>query len=223
MMTSSNVNIFCVTGPLCGELTDDRWIPRTHFPRHWPFVRGIHRWPMNSPHKGQWRGALMFSLIFTWINSWVNKSWSWWFETPSLSLWRHCNGMECGTKTLLSSIHNWRLWCQKQVSQAGISNYIPQLTVGCNYLSLPELPASGTIVHNCPQVWSMEVKEQTACAVWALAGSIKTQQKYIAERITIPHLIDMLLLASEKLQYVGKARQDSQYFLCEIWAIIRVF
>ena len=44
-----------------------------HFPRYWHFVRGIHRWPMNSPHKGQWRGALMFSLICTWINAWVNN------------------------------------------------------------------------------------------------------------------------------------------------------
>ena len=35
-----------------------------HFPRYWPFVRGIHRPPVNSPHKGQWCGALMFSLIF---------------------------------------------------------------------------------------------------------------------------------------------------------------
>ena len=29
--------------------------------------------PVNSPHKGQWRGALMFSLIYAWINRWVNK------------------------------------------------------------------------------------------------------------------------------------------------------
>ena len=42
-------------------------------PHYWPFVRGIHRWPVNSPHKGQWRGALMFSLICAWINAWVNK------------------------------------------------------------------------------------------------------------------------------------------------------
>ena len=34
---------------------------------------GIHRSPVNSPHKGQWRGALMFSLICTWINGWVNN------------------------------------------------------------------------------------------------------------------------------------------------------
>ena len=44
-----------------------------HFQRNWPFVRGIHRSPVNSPHKGQWRGALMFSLICAWINAWVNN------------------------------------------------------------------------------------------------------------------------------------------------------
>ena len=44
-----------------------------HFPRYWPFARGIHRWPVNSPSKGQWRGALMFSLIGAWINGWVNN------------------------------------------------------------------------------------------------------------------------------------------------------
>ena len=33
----------------------------------------IHWSPVNSPHKGQWRGALMFSLICIWINGWVNN------------------------------------------------------------------------------------------------------------------------------------------------------
>ena len=42
----------------------DAVIKWKHFPRYWPFVRGIHRSPVNSPHKGQWRGALMFSLIY---------------------------------------------------------------------------------------------------------------------------------------------------------------
>ena len=42
-----------------------------HFPRHWPFVRGLHRSPVNSPQKGQWRGALMYSLICVWINDCV--------------------------------------------------------------------------------------------------------------------------------------------------------
>ena len=59
-------------GPETVKKQDDvfKW---KHFPRYWPFVRGIHRWPVNSPHKGQWRGALMFSLICPWINGWVNN------------------------------------------------------------------------------------------------------------------------------------------------------
>ena len=44
-----------------------------HFSYYWPFVRGIHRSPVNSPHNGQWRGALMFSFICVWINGWVNN------------------------------------------------------------------------------------------------------------------------------------------------------
>ena len=36
-------------------------------PRYWPFVRGIHLSPVNSPH------ALLFSLICVWINGWVNN------------------------------------------------------------------------------------------------------------------------------------------------------
>ena len=43
----------------------------------------------------------------------------------------------------------WGLWRQKLVFQAGISNCIPQYHVGCNYLSLPEIPASGTKVLIC--------------------------------------------------------------------------
>ena len=43
-----------------------------HFPRYRPFVRGIHRSPVNSAHKGQWPDAL-FSLICAWLNGWVNN------------------------------------------------------------------------------------------------------------------------------------------------------
>ena len=51
MTTSSLGNIFRVTGPLCGEFTGQ----------------------VNSPHKGQWRRALIFSLICPWKNGWVNN------------------------------------------------------------------------------------------------------------------------------------------------------
>ena len=43
------------------------------FPCYWPFVRGINRSRVNFLHKGQWRGAVMFSLICAWINVWVNS------------------------------------------------------------------------------------------------------------------------------------------------------
>ena len=74
-----NERIANYTLPAQSQLSD--WVAQDHndvikwkhFPRHWPFVRGIHRSPVNSPHKGQWRGALMFSLICAWINDWVNN------------------------------------------------------------------------------------------------------------------------------------------------------
>ena len=52
----------------------DNAIKWQHFPRYWPFVRGIHRSSMNSPHKGQWRGDLMCSLICVSINGWISNS-----------------------------------------------------------------------------------------------------------------------------------------------------
>ena len=36
-------------------------------------MQRIHRSPVKSPPKGQWRGALLFSLICTWINGWVSN------------------------------------------------------------------------------------------------------------------------------------------------------
>ena len=54
-------------------LPHDDVIKWRHFPRYWPFVRGIHRSPVNSPHKGQCRGALMYSFICAWMNDWVNN------------------------------------------------------------------------------------------------------------------------------------------------------
>ena len=38
-----------------------------HCPRYWHIVTG------EFPHKGQWRGALKFSMICAWRNGWVNN------------------------------------------------------------------------------------------------------------------------------------------------------
>ena len=68
MMTSSNGNIFRVTGHLCGEFTGHRWILRTR-----PVTRSFDVFSDLRPNKRL-----------------SKQSRSWWFETPSHPLWRHC-------------------------------------------------------------------------------------------------------------------------------------
>ena len=111
MMTASNGNIFCITG-----------------------LWGIHQWPVNFPHKGQWRGALMFSLICSWTNGQLRSRW---FEMPPHPLWYHCNAPEqqhhhCWTIhyiTLIIFIFSGRLpyhsygglhFCDKQNEQSNM-------------------------------------------------------------------------------------------------------
>ena len=90
-----------------------------HFPRYWPFVRGIHRFPGTSPHKGQWRGTLMFSVICVWINGWVNNreagDWRRYcahydvtvMSGPSLNRWFRC--FVCFVKFGTDGFHSYPL------------------------------------------------------------------------------------------------------------------
>ena len=70
---AARLSVFKTNGLQKWRQRHDDVIKWKHFPRYWPFVRGIHRSPVNSPRKGQWRGALMFSLICARINGWVNN------------------------------------------------------------------------------------------------------------------------------------------------------
>ena len=54
-------------------MSHDNVIKWKYLPCYWPFVRGIQRSPVNSPHKGRWCGALMFPLICAWINVCANN------------------------------------------------------------------------------------------------------------------------------------------------------
>ena len=111
------------------------------FPRYWPFVRGIHRYPMNSPHKGQWRGALMCVFICVWINGWV--MWGWWFETLSRPLWRHCNGKGYHEIKSLYNTQKGSLLISKSQKCCTISGYqgqeevITSHIIGRMYLLVP--------------------------------------------------------------------------------------
>ena len=80
MMTSSNGNIFWVTGHLCEEFTGHRWSPRTK------------------------ASDAEFDVFFDLrLNKRLSKhSWGWWFETPSRPLWCHCN--EQGDRTVVISV-----------------------------------------------------------------------------------------------------------------------
>ena len=70
MMTSSNGNIFLVTGHLCGKFTGHRWIPRTLRPATRSFDDFVDLRLIKRRRK---------------------QSRVWWFETPLRPLWRHCN------------------------------------------------------------------------------------------------------------------------------------
>ena len=48
--------------------------------------------PVNSPHKGQWRGALDVFFDVRLNKRLSKQSWGWWSKTRSL--WRHCNGFK---------------------------------------------------------------------------------------------------------------------------------
>ena len=67
-------------------LEHDDIIKWKHFPCYWPFVRGIHRSLVNSLHKGQWCGALMFYLICALNKQLSERSWGWWFDSMVLIL-----------------------------------------------------------------------------------------------------------------------------------------
>ena len=89
-MTSSNGNIFRVTGPLCGEFNGHQWSPLTKASdaELWCFLWFIKQswgWWFETPSRTLWRhcNETLFNH--------KEQSWGWWFETPSRTLWRHCN------------------------------------------------------------------------------------------------------------------------------------
>ena len=81
-MTSSNEDIFRITGNLCGEFTGPRWIPTQR-----PVTRSF---------------VVFFDLR---LNKGLSKqSWGWWFETLSRPLWCHCNDSYEHARVLLSPV-----------------------------------------------------------------------------------------------------------------------
>ena len=100
-----------------------------HFPRYWPFVRGNHRSPVNSPRKGQLRGALMFSFICAWMNAWVNNC-----EADDLRRYRaHYDLSVMSQRDACCSIIWWMSWLARHFLWTFCC--IPNLVI-CHALSL---------------------------------------------------------------------------------------
>ena len=99
-----------------------RW---KHFPRYWPFVRGIHRWiPSQRPETRNF--DVFFDIR---LNKRLSKqSWGWWFDTPSGPLLRHCNvDIIDGHSKDISRIASWNIslheWRQPILSHLNTMTY----------------------------------------------------------------------------------------------------
>ena len=117
------------------SLVHDDVIKWKHFLCYWPFVRGIHRSPVNSPTKAS--DADVWISFDLHLNKRLSKqSRGRWFETPSCSLWRHRNGCYELAKwkviLLLSSmsVHFSTLWWRHMTSiNYGPLKCLPTLTI----------------------------------------------------------------------------------------------
>ena len=111
--------MFCIPVSWC-LITHDNIIKWTHFPRYWPFVQGIHWSPVNSPQKGQWHLALMFSLICAWINGWVNNR-----EAGNL----RCHRVHHDVIVTIHPFHRWfnSLWPSDAIWQQTFGSTLAQV------------------------------------------------------------------------------------------------
>ena len=166
---------------------------------------GIYRSPMNSLHKGKWRGALMFSLICALNKRFSKQSWGWWFETPLRSLWRHFN---------VSYVRSWQIvfWCVARESTHVTCQLIemvslskPAITHPCIHRT-PILPTfhyddvimstiasqitSPTIVYSTVYSGADQSKHQSAASlafVWGIhRGPVNSPHKWPVTRKMFP-------------------------------------
>ena len=113
-MTSSNGNIFRVTGHLCGEFTGPQWIPHT---KASDAGLGCFLWSAPELLSKQWRG--------------------WWFETQSCSLWRHRNESSNSKRQPTCLLYGRPLGClwQWRTEKCGRMLRKPDCTASSHYMN----------------------------------------------------------------------------------------
>ena len=128
-----------------------------YFSRDWPFVSGIHRWPVDSLHKGQWRGALMFSLISVWTNGYVNSRDAGDLRRHRGSLWRHYNGFVIHDLIMISRwFHQWNRNDILIESQAAL--WVVILTTSCTESHASDIYVSSLMKIKCTIFNASQVK-----------------------------------------------------------------
>ena len=163
MMTSSNGNIFRVTGPLCGEFTGPG-----DFPTQRPVTRSFD---------------VFFDLC---LNKRLrNQPWGWWFETPSWPLWRQCNA------GYFREPHWFSMWLLEifRVTLTDMLTYttflgldIIRVTPTGNFvtwgpfrrMTCLEVVARGHSVAHCKKQYDTSIKSsgQMTCTFWRNGGVI---------------------------------------------------
>ena len=135
MMTSSNGNIFRVTGPLCGEFTGPGEVPTQR-----PVTRSFD---------------VFFDLR---LNKRLSKQpWGWWFETPSWSLWRQCNGLASRRSLCKYNFHGTiSTHCQLQMPSFSTESclviwlwYIDRNMVSWGYTEIALIQPDATYITLC--------------------------------------------------------------------------
>ena len=110
-MTSSNGNSFRLTGHLCEE-----------FPAQRPVTRGFDVFFDLRPDKRL-----------------SKQSWGWWFETPSHSLWRHCNASVLSHWHCMWQAYDWPIPVHYiDVIMGAIASQITSLTIVYSTVNLGE-------------------------------------------------------------------------------------
>ena len=147
---------------------------------YWPFAPWIHRSPVDFTHKGQWHGALWFSLIVRLNKRLSKQSRRWWFETSSHSLWRHSNDVHV-------SWQQGELSCLINVCHHTSLDLTGRIT--CCLTSTFRMNTDESEISKSPKKWLCFLIVSIMC-IKKFHG-LGTQTKFSEMRVSYPHRVNL--------------------------------
>ena len=161
-MTSSNGNSFRITGHLCGDFTGHQCIPRTK--------------------------ACSFDVFFDlYRNKRLSKqSWSWWFETPSRSLWCHSNDKSC--QAIRDKLCHVYIYILKTFICHVLLLLLPG---GCAFVNSLGPGNTNNVIHIIISVVNGFFPVQHQTIIWIITGSLRLGDTYMCQW-TMPSLLQIM-------------------------------